>query len=334
MTVTIGRRELLAALGGAAAWPLAARAQQGERMRRIGVIMPEFESHPESQSRKAALQGRLQELGWTVGRNLQIDYRWGMGDLERTRAATADVLSLAPDVILAVASPAVATLQKATRTIPIVFVAVSEPIAQGFVASLAHPGGNITGFTFLEPTFGAKWLELLKEIAPRVRRVGFMFNPDMSPYSALFYHSLETAAQNLAVEPVVAAVRQSEDIEAAMTMLASEPSSGLILPPDPFTIAHRKHIGELAIRHRVPAIYAFRFLLADGGGLVSYGVSIPNLFRQAAEYIDRIFRGEQPADLPVQQPTKFERVINLKAAKALGLEVPPMLLALADEVIE
>ena len=245
------RRQFITLLGGAAAaCPLAAHAQRGDRMRRIGVIMPEFENHPESQSRKAALQRRLQELGWTVGRNLQIDYRWGMGDLERTRAATADLLSLAPDVVLAVASPAVATVQKASRTIPVVFVAVSEPIAQGFVASLAHPGRNITGFTYLEPTFGAKWLELLKDIAPRVRRVGFMFNPDTSPYSALFYRSLETAAQNLAVEPVVAAVRQSADIEAAMTTLSSEPNGGLILPPDPFTIAHRKQIGELAIRCR------------------------------------------------------------------------------------
>jgi putative ABC transport system substrate-binding protein len=295
--------------------------------------MPEFESHPESEARKAALQRRLQDLGWTVGRNLQIEYRWGMGDLERTRAAAAELLNLAPDVMLAVASPAVATMQKATRTIPTVFVAVSEPIAQGFVASLAHPGGNITGFTFLEPTFGAKWLELLTEITPNVRRVGFMFNPDMSPYSALFYRSLETAAQKLAVEPIMLAVRQSAEISAATVVLFSEPNGGLVLPPDPFTIAHRKQIGELAIRYRVPTISAFRFLLADGG-LVSYGASIPNLFRQAAEYIDRIFRGEQPADLPVQQPTKFELVINLKTARALGLDVPPTLLARADEVIE
>ena len=301
-------------------------------MRRIGALMPESEGDPESQARVAVFHRRLQELGWTVGRNLRIDYRWAMGDLERTRFDAAELLRLAPDVILAVSSPVLATVQKATRTIPVVFVAVSEPVAQGFVQSLAHPGGNITGFTNLEPTFGGKWLELLKEIAPRVTRVAIMFNPNTAPYAVLFSRSVEAAAQKLGVEPAEAAVQQLADVEAVMSMLAREPGGGLIVLPDPFTTAQGKLIGELAARFQLPAIYPFRFMLVDGG-LASYGVNTPDLFRQAASYVDRIFRGEKPADLPVQQPTKFEFVINLKTAKALGLDVPPTLLARADEVI-
>ena len=331
----IGRRELMALLGGAAAatWPLGARAQQAERMRRIGVLMPESEGDPESQARVAMFHSRLQELGWTVDRNLRIDYRWAIGDLEKTRVDAAELLRLAPDVILAVASPALAMVQKATRTIPVVFVAVSEPVAQGFVKSLAHPGGNITGFTNLEPTFGGKWLELLKEIAPRVTRVAIMFNPNTAPYAALFSRSVKAAAQKFGVEPAEAAVQQLADVESVMSMLAREPGGGLIVPPDPFTAAQGKLIGELAARFQLPAVYPFRFMLAEGG-LASYGVNIPDLFRHAASYVDRIFRGEKPADLPVQQPTKYELVINLKTAKALGLEIPATVLARADEVIE
>jgi putative tryptophan/tyrosine transport system substrate-binding protein len=331
---SMGRREFVALLGGAAAaWPVAARAQQTERMRRIGVLMPESEGDPESQARVAMFHGRLQELGWTVGRNLRIDYRWAIGDLERTRVDAAELLRLAPDVILAVASPALATVQKATRTIPVVFVAVSEPVAQGFIQSLAHPGGNITGFTNLEPTFGGKWLELLKEIAPRVTRVAIMFNPNTAPYAALFSRSVKAAAQKFGVEPADAAVQQLADVESVMSMLAREPGGGLIVPPDPFMAAQGKLIGELAARFQLPAVYPFRFMLAEGG-LASYGVNIPDLFRHAASYVDRIFRGEKPSDLPVVQPTKFELVINLKTARALGLEIPPSLLARADEVIE
>jgi putative tryptophan/tyrosine transport system substrate-binding protein len=330
----IGRREFITKLGGAAmAWPLAARAQQTERMRRVGVLMPESEGDPESQARVAMFHGRLQELGWTVGRNLRIDYRWAIGDLERTRVDAAELLRLAPDVILAVASPALATVQKATRTIPVVFVAVSEPVAQGFIQSLAHPGGNITGFTNLEPTFGGKWLELLKEIAPRVTRVAIMFNPNTAPYAALFSRSVKAAAQKFGVEPADAAVQQLADVESVMSMLAREPGGGLLVPPDPFMAAQGKLIGELAARFQLPAVYPFRFMLAEGG-LASYGVNIPDLFRHAASYVDRIFRGEKPSDLPVVQPTKFELVINLKTARALGLEIPPSLLARADEVIE
>jgi putative ABC transport system substrate-binding protein len=236
-------------------------------------------------------------------------------------------------VILAVASPALATVQKATRTIPVVFVAVSEPVAQGFIQSLAHPGGNITGFTNLEPTFGGKWLELLKEIAPRVTRVAIMFNPNTAPYAALFSRSVKAAAQKFGVEPADAAVQQLADVESVMSMLAREPGGGLLVPPDPFMAAQGKLIGELAARFQLPAVYPFRFMLAEGG-LASYGVNIPDLFRHAASYVDRIFRGEKPSDLPVVQPTKFELVINLKTARALGLEIPPSLLARADEVIE
>jgi putative ABC transport system substrate-binding protein len=326
------RRDFITLLGGAAAWPLAVRAQQPERARRIGVLMPESEDKPESQARAVAFERRLQELGWIPGRNLQIDYRWGMGEVEKARAATADLLKLTPSVLIAVASPATAAMQRTTRTIPIVFVAVSEPVAQGFVASLAHPGGNLTGFTHLEPTFGAKWLDLLKEIAPNLSRAALMFNAAATPQAALFLRSVEAAAPQFAVKAVAAPVHELEEVEAVITRLASEPT-GLILPPDPFTVEHHKTIGELANRHGLPTVSAFRIFPVDGG-LVSYGVYVPDLFRQAAGYVDRILKGEQPANLPVQQPTIFELVINLKTARALGLDVPVTLLARADEVIE
>jgi len=235
-------------------------------------------------------------------------------------------------VLIAVASPATAAMQRTTRTIPIVFVAVSEPVAQGFVASLAHPGGNLTGFTHLEPTFGAKWLDLLKEIAPNLSRAALMFNAAATPQAALFLRSVEAAAPQFAVKAVAAPVHELEEVEAVITRLASEPT-GLILPPDPFTVEHHKTIGELANRHGLPTVSAFRIFPVDGG-LVSYGVYVPDLFRQAAGYVDRILKGEQPANLPVQQPTIFELVINLKTARALGLDVPVTLLARADEVIE
>jgi len=320
------RREFITLLGGAAAvgWPLAARAQQ--QTRRIGVLMAESESDPESDARVTAFNQSLAKLGWTIGRNLQIDYRWAAGDVERTRVATAELLRLAPNVILAIASPSVRSVQQAAPTIPIVFIGVSEPIAQGFVQSLSHPGGNVTGFTNLEWGFGAKWVQLLKEIAPHLSRVAIVFNPDTAPYVASFVPSVETAAQELAVEPVMAAVRQPADIDATMHMLAREQGGGLILPPDIFTTTHRKLVVELAARYGLPTIYPFRFFPVDGG-LMSYGIDIPNLFRLAAGYIDRILKGERPADLPVQQPTKYEFAINLKTAKALGLEVPPTLLA-------
>ena len=328
------RRDFIKVISGAAAaWPLAARGQQPDRVRRIGVLMGLAESDPEAKVRAAVFERALQELGWTRGRNIRIDYRWAPGDVEQTRAAAAELLRLAPDVSLAHATPATAALQRATRTLPVVFVAVSEPVAQGFVQSLARPGGNITGFTNLEPTLGAKWLELLKEIAPRVTRVAVMSNPNTAPYVILFSRSVEAVAQKIAVELIAAPVHEPAEIEAVLTMLGREPGGGLILPPDPFTVAHRKLIFDLAARYRVPAINGLLYF-ANEGGLVSYGVDVRDQFRQAAAYVDRILRGEKPADLPVQQPTKFELAINVKTAKALGLDIPPTLLAIADEVIE
>jgi putative ABC transport system substrate-binding protein len=327
------RREFLGMLGSTAAtWPIAALAQQADRVRRIGVLMPESEDRPESQARVVAFERRLQELGWTPGRNLLIDYRWGMGEVEKARTATADLLKLTPNVLVAVASPAAAAMRRTTATIPIVFVAVSEPVAQGFVASLAHPGGNMTGFTHLEPTLGAKWLELLKEIAPGMSRAALMFNAAATPQAALFLPSVEAAAPQFMMKAVVAPVRGLEEVEVVITRLASEPT-GLIFPPDPFTVEHHKIISELANRYGLPTVSAFR-LFPDGGGLASYGVYVPDLFRQTAGYVDRILKGEQPANLAVQQPTIFELVINLKTAKALGLAVPATLLARADQVIE
>ena len=322
-------------LGGAAAtWPLAAQAQQPDRMRRIGVLMAFAENDPEGKVRAAVFERALQEVGWTSGRNIRIDYRWApAGDVEQTRAAAAELLKLAPDVTLAHATQATEALRRATPTVPVVFVVVSEPVAQGFVQSLAHPGGNITGFTNLEPTLGAKWLELLTEIAPRVTRIAVLYNPGTAPHATLYFHSTEVVAQKMAVELIVAPVHEPAEIEAALTRLGQEPGGGLILPPDSFTTAHRKLIFDQAARYRVPAISAFPYQ-SNEGCLLSYGVDVRDQFRQGAAYIDRILRGEKPADLPVQQPTKFELVINLKAARALGLTVPETLLARADEVIE
>jgi putative ABC transport system substrate-binding protein len=313
--------------------PLAAEAQQVGKVWRIGVLMPESERNPESKARVAAFERRLQELGWNLGRNLQIDYRWNIGDIEKARAATADLLKSMPDALIPVASPATAAMQQMTRTIPIVFVAVSEPIGRGFVTNLAHPGGNMTGFTHLEPTLGSKWLELLKEIAPRVSRVALMFNAAAAQAAALFLGSVEAAAQRFKLTAVAAQVHGLEEVEAVIARLAGEPVTGLIFPPDPFTVEHHKAICELANRHRMPTVAGFGLFPADGG-LVSYGVFVPDLFRQAADYIDRILKGEQPGNLPVQQPTKFEMVINLKTAKALGLIIPQSLLLRADEVIQ
>jgi putative ABC transport system substrate-binding protein len=295
--------------------------------------MPESEGSPESQARVAAFEYRLQELGWKLGRNLQIDYRWNIGDIKIARAATADLLKSPPDALLPVASPATAGMQQATRTIPIVFVAVSDPIGRGFVTNLAHPGGNTTGFTHLEPTLGSRWLELLKEIEPRVSRVALMFNAAAVQAATLFVGSVEAAAARFKVKTIAAQVHGLEEVEAVIARLAGEPVTGLIFPPDPFTVEHHKTICELANRHRMPTVAGFGLFPADGG-LVSYGVFIPDLFRQAADYIDRILKGEQLGNLPVQQPTKFELVINLKTAKALGLTISPSLLQRADQVIE
>jgi putative ABC transport system substrate-binding protein len=327
------RRDFITLLGGGAAWPFTARGQQGERMRRVGVLMAEGENDPQSRARAAALQRALARLGWIVGRNIQLDYRHAEGDLERTKIESAALLTLRPDVVIAVASTATRVLQEATSSVPIVFIGISEPVTQGFVASLARPGGNITGFTNLEWTFGAKWLEMLRDIAPTVSRVGVMFNPDTAPYATAFVKSVETGASKLGIGIDVVGVKKPDDLEMAISALAREPGGGLIVPPDTFTVTYRKPIVELAARYRLPAISSFRYFPEDGG-LVSYGVDIPDQFRLAAGYVDRILKGAKPAELPVQQPTKFELVINLKTAKALGLDVPLRIQQLADEVIE
>jgi putative ABC transport system substrate-binding protein len=330
------RRDFIAGLGGVTAvWPTAARAQLPERVRRIGVLMGGSERDAESLPRVMTFRQSLEKLGWTVGRNLRVDYCWSMADIERTRVAAAELGRSAVDVIVADGTTRLTAVREATRTIPIVFVFVSEPVAQGFVASFAHPGGNITGFTGAgEPTLAGKLLGLLKEIAPSVKRVSVMWNPATSPGNVQqYFSSVEAAARTLAVEAVTAPVHEPAEIEAVMTMLGQEPGNGLIVAPDNYTTVHRKLVLELAARNQLPAIYAYRYFVADGG-LASYGVDPIDPFRQAAGYVDRILRGEKPADLPVQQPTKFELVINLKTAKVLGLTVPNTLLVSADEVIE
>jgi putative tryptophan/tyrosine transport system substrate-binding protein len=331
------RREFIAVLGGAAAsWPLAARAQQSKRqsgsIRRVGVLMLYAENDPEGQLRARAFRDSLEASGWKIGTNLLIDFRWGVGDLEWIRSSVSDLMKFAPEVILANSDQTAGAAQSASRAIPIVFIGSSDPVAEGFVRSLAHPGGNMTGFSVVEPSLGPKWLELLKEIAPGVTRVSVLFNPGNSG-SVLLARAAADGAKRFGLEVVPAPTRNAAEIEAAAEMAAKESNSGLIVPPDPTIVGHRKLIVELAARHRLPAAYALRSFVVEGG-LISYGISIPELFRQAAGYVDRILRGDKPEDLPVQGPTKFELFINLKAAKALGIEVPPTLLARADEVIE
>jgi len=328
------RREVITLIGGAAvAWPRSARAQEPERMRRVGVLIQFPETDPGGQARIAAFREELQKLGWRIGGNLQIDYRWAVSTEERARSAAAELLELTPDVISANSTVHLRAVQQATRTVPIVFTTIIEPIGQGFVASLAHPGGNTTGFSYLEVSIGGKWMTLLKDIAPRVTRVACMFNPQRGPYSVGISHFAQEAAQGLGVQYVAAPVFEPTQIESAITTLAHEPNRGLIISPDAFTVTHRQQIITLAARYRLPTIFSERIFAFDGG-LVSYGPDYVEHFRQAASYVDRILRGTKPADLPVQQPSKFYLVINLKTAKALGLHVPPMLLATADEVIE
>jgi putative tryptophan/tyrosine transport system substrate-binding protein len=330
----MNRRAFIALLGGAAAaWPLVARAQQGERIRRVGALIVFPENDPSSRRRAATFEQELARLGWMVGRNLQIDYRWDVSGDERARTAAAELVALNPDLILANATTAAAAAQRATRTVPIVFTGVSEPVAQGFVASLTHPGGNVTGFTNLEPSVSAKWLELLKEIAPGVTRVAIMFKPELSQAVPLFRDLLRAAAPKLAIELIEIPVHNAADIEAALTALGGQPGGGLIVLPDTFLASNLKLILDTTARHQVPAIYPFRYFVG-AGGLLSYGPDVDDQFRQAAAYVDQILRGAKPGDLPVQQPTKFEMVINMKTAKALGLRVPNTLLVTADEVIE
>jgi putative tryptophan/tyrosine transport system substrate-binding protein len=328
----MNRRDFIALLGGGAAWPLAARAQQGERVRRIGLLMGTADDR-EGQARVTALKQGLQELGWIDGRNIQIEARFGAADAGRIRAHAAELVTFAPDVLVCHTTAVIRALRQATSSIPIVMAAVNDPVEQGFVSSLAHPGGNITGFAFVDFQMVGKWLEILKEVAPDISRVALMFNPDTSPYYYLYLRSFEAEPRSIAVEVTAAPVRDTAEIEEAIVKLGREPGSGLIVAPDAFTIVHQHLFIRLAQQHRLPAVYFLRTSVAQGA-LMSYGPDIYDNFRRSASYVDRILKGAKPADLPVQQPTKFELAINLKTAKALGLQISDKLLALADEVIE
>ena len=327
------RREFISLIGGgAAAWPLAARAQQTERMRRIGVLMSTAADDPEGQARIAAFQQGLQQFGWTIGRNVRIDSRWPAGDAERTRRYAEELVALAPDVVLATGSAAAAPLLQATRTVPVVFVIVPDPVGAGFVNSLARPGGNATGFIQFEYGISGKWLELLKQIAPGVRRAAILRDPAISAGIGQF-GAIQAVAPSLGLETSPINVRAADEIERAIADFARSPNGGLIVTGSGLAIVHRHLIIALAAKHRLPAVYFQRTLVADGG-LISYGADVLDQYRRAASYVDRILKGEKPADLPVQTPTKYELVINLKTAKELGLEIPSSVLARADEVIE
>ncbi len=327
------RREFITLLGGAAAWPLTAQAQQPEPMRRIGVLMGFPESDSQAQSYIAAFRDGLQKLGWTDGRNVRIDTRWAAFDAESRQRFAKELIALQPDLILSHTTPTTAALLQQTRTIPIIFATVTDPIGSGFVASLPRPGGIVTGFTLVEPTMAAKWVELLKEIAPRINRVAMLFNPATATYADYFLKPFKAAAPSFAVEAIAAPARDTSELESVIAAQVREPNGGLIVMPDSFTDANREEITSLAARYHLPAVYAYRFF-TERGGLLSYGADLSDNFRRAADYVDRVLKGEKPADLPVQAPTKFELAINLKTAKVLGLTVPSSLLARADEVIE
>jgi putative ABC transport system substrate-binding protein len=331
------RREFITLVGGAASpvlWPLGARAQRSERMRLIGVLMGYSENDSEGQAQIAAFRDGLQKLGWTEGRNTQIDTRWATPtDAAAMQRFAKELIALYPDVILASTTPTTTALLQQTRTIPVVFATVGDPIGSGFVASFPRPGGNITGFITIEGSLGGKWLELLKEIAPRVNRVAFLLNPATATYAESYLNAFKAAAASVAVEAIVAPVHDRSEFDAVIAAQAREPNSGLIVIADAFTVAYRVEITSLAARYRLPAIYPFR-LFVDVGGLMSYGVDLTDNFRTAATYVDRILNGAKPSELPVQTPVKFELVINLKTAKALGLGGPLLLQQRADAVIE
>ena len=332
MAIHVKRRAFIGALGGAAAWPTMARAQQGERMRRIGVLTPFAADDPESMARIAAFLQGLGETGWAVGRNVRIDYRWSAGDPDLTRKAATELVALAPDVILATGTPVTAALQQASLSVPIVFAQVPDPVANGFVASLARPSGNTTGFTTYDYAGSAKWVEILKEIAPAVRRAAVLRDPTIASGIGQL-GAISAVAPSLGIELSPIGVRDASEIEGAVTAFAREPNSGLIVLASPLSIVQRKLIIALAALHQLPAVYGLRFFVVDGG-LISYGPDSVEPYRRAAGYVDRILKGEKPGDLPVQAPTKYDLVINLQTAKALSLTVPPTLLARADEVIE
>jgi len=327
------RRQFITLLGGAAvAWPLAARAQQALRVRRVGVLMGAVESDPARRSQLAAFRGALAKLGWREGSNLGIEVRWG-ADPELCARYAAELVALGPEVLLADSSPSLEALRRQTRTIPIVFVTVADPVGQGFVANLAHPGGNITGFSVFDAPMASKWLEMLTQITPPVTRVAMLFNPATTPYANLILQAMEEAAPSFAVAVRAAPVNSDSEVDAVMAALAREGRGGVLVLTSIFTATNRDAIITLAARHRLPAVYAFPFF-AEAGGLMSYGVDVADVHRRAADYVNRILNGDKPGDLPVQTPTKFHLVINLKTARALDITVATSLLAIADEVIE
>ncbi len=329
------RREFISLIGGAAAaWPFAAWAQEPGRVRRVGVLFAFIDSDPESQVRIVAFQQELENLGWRDGYNIQIEYRWANGDAERFRAFAAELVAARPDVIVAHATPSAEALARATRIIPIIFAVVSDPVGSGLAASLSEPGRNATGFTNFATSTGAKWVEFLKALSPRLARVALLFNPATAPgRGSTYLQSVEAAAESFGIDSTHATVSNAAQIEDAIATLSSRPDSALIVMPDVFLTNHRDLITALATRHALPAIYPFRYF-AEGGGLISYGVDLSDIFRRAAGYVDKVLRGATPSSLPIQHPDKFELVINLKTARALGLDVPRILLARADKVIE
>jgi putative ABC transport system substrate-binding protein len=333
-SLPLQRREFITLLGGAAAWPLAARAQQTEPVRQIGVLMGWPESDSEARSERAAFIQELQRLGWVDGRNLRTDTRWANpADPESMHRFAKELVALKPDLILSQSTPATTALLQETRTIPVIFAIVADPIGSGFVASFPRPAGNATGFAVAEPTQAGKWVELLKEIAPRVTRVAALFNPAMATFAEFWLNPFKAAASTFAVEAVLAPVHDTHELDSIIAAQAHEPNSGLFVVSDAFTITYRAEVTSLAARYRLPAVYGYRFF-TELGGLLSYGEDLTDNFRRAAAYADRILKGDKPGELPVQAPVKFQLVINLKAAKALGLTVPQTLLVAADELIE
>jgi putative ABC transport system substrate-binding protein len=330
------RRDFIRLFGAAAAaWPLAAHAQQSGRMRRIGFLIGGAESDPQIVEALAAFKTALEGLGWIEGRNIQIDYRFAAADVDRMRVFAKELVALQADVLMGHTTQVVAALKREAKTIPIVFVIVSDPVGSGFVESLPRPGGNITGFINIEASLSGKWIEILKEIVPRITRAALMYNPATAPYIAFYQQPFEAAARLTGIEPIAAPVHTAADIERAFDSLGNRPDSGLVLPPDVFlsTKVNLDLVTSLAARTRLPTIYPYRYMV-DAGGMVSYGVDTIGLYRRAPTYVDRILRGTKPADLPVQLPTKFELAINLKTAKALGIDIPATLLGRADEVVE
>jgi len=330
------RREFITLVGSVGAWlltPHHAMAQPSDRVRRIAVLSGFAATDPEAQARIAALQQGLNELGWAEGRNLSIEFRWDPGGAVQMRAFARELIELKPDLVLGMTTPAVTALVEETKTIPILFVNIVDPLGRGFISNMARPGGNVTGFLNFEFSMGGKWLETLKQIAPAVGRVALLFNPRTAPYANSFIRVAEAAAPSFGTQPIAAGVHDDGELERTVAEFAAKPAGGLIILPDSFTTGHRGLIVTLAARYRLPAVYPLR-VFAASGGLISNGGDPIDIFRRAASYVDRILKGANPSDLPVQTPTKFEVVINLKTANALGLSVPPMLLARADEVIE